>query len=124
MRKISELTTDNGIDVICEIIPFVEEIITDEELMDVVKSKLNLSEGANKLEFYYALIGKISKIAPILLKKKRDAIYGILAVFNEVPVENIRKQNFIITLRQITDLVRDKQVVELFTSYGNAEETE
>lgn len=124
MRKISELTTDNGIDVICEIIPFVEEIITDEELMDVVKSKLNLSEDANKLEFYYALIGKISKIAPILLKKKRDAVYGILAVFNEVPVENIRKQNFIITLRQITDLVRDKQVVELFTSYGNAEQTE
>jgi hypothetical protein len=124
MRKISELTTDNAMDIICEIIPYVEEIITDEELMNEVKSKLNLSEGANKLEFYYALIGKVSKIAPILLKKKRGAIYGILAAFNEVPVANISKQNFIITLRQITELVKDKQVVELFTSYGNAEQTE
>lgn len=124
MRKISELTTDNAVDVICEIIPYVEEIITDEELMGEVRKKLNLSEGANKMEFYYALIGKISRIAPILLKKRKNAIYGILAAFNEVSVESMGKQNFIITLKQITELVKDKQVVELFTSYGNAEVTE
>jgi hypothetical protein len=76
------------------------------------------------MEFYYALIGKISRIAPILLKKRKNAIYGILAAFNEVSVESMGKQNFIITLRQITELVKDKQVVELFTSYGNAEQTE
>ena len=124
MKKISELTTDNAVDVICEIIPYVEEIITDEELMGEVRKKLNLSEGANKMEFYYALIGKISRIAPILLKKRKNAIYGILAAFNEVSVESMGKQNFIITLKQITELVKDKQVVELFTSYGNAEVTE
>lgn len=124
MRKISELTTDNAVDVICEIIPYIEEIITDEELTSELKAKLNLSEGANKLEFYCALVGKISKVAPILLKKKRSAVYGILAAFNEVSVECIGKQNFIITLRQITELVKDKQVVELFTSYGNAEVAE
>ena len=124
MRKISELTTDIAADVICEIVPYIEEIITDEELMAEVKSKLNLSEGANKLEFYYALVGKVARIAPILLKKKRNAVYGILAAFNEVSPEAMGKQNFIITLRQITELVRDRQVVELFTSYGNAEETE
>ena len=84
MRKISELTTDTAADVICEIVPYIEDIITDEELMNEVKSKLHLSEGANKLEFYYALVGKISRIAPILLKNKRDAIYGILAAFNEI----------------------------------------
>lgn len=124
MRKISELTTDNAVDVMCEIIPYVEEIITDEELMGELRKKLNLSEGANKMEFYYALIGKISRIAPILLKKRKNAIYGILAAFNEVSVESMGKQNFIITLKQITELVKDKQVVELFTSYGNAEVTE
>lgn len=124
MRKISELTTDTAADVICEIVPYIEEIITDEDLMNEVKSKLNLSEGANKLEFYYALVGKISKVAPILLKKRRSAVYGILAAFNEIPAEAIGKQNFIITLRQITELVKDKQVIELFTSYGNAEVTE
>ena len=124
MKKISELTTDNAVDVMCEIIPYVEEIITDEELMCELRKKLNLSEGANKMEFYYALIGKISRIAPILLKKRKNAIYGILAAVNEVSVESMGKQNFIITLRQITELVKDKQVVELFTSYGNAEVTE
>ena len=34
MKKISELTTDNAADIICEIIPYVEDIITDEELMN------------------------------------------------------------------------------------------
>lgn len=124
MRKISELTTDNAVDIICEIIPYVEDIITDEELMTEIKSKLNLSQGANKLELYALLVGKISRIAPILLKKKRASVYGILAAFNGVPVEDINKQNFIVTLRQIKELVRDKQVVELFTSSGSAEDSE
>ena len=60
MRKISELTTDNAVDIICEIIPYVEDIITDEELMAEIKSKLNLSQGANKLELYALLVGKIT----------------------------------------------------------------
>ena len=124
MRKISELTTDVAADVICEIIPYIEEIVTDTELMAEVKTKLDLSSGANKLEFYTVMINKIGKIAPILLKKRRTAIYGILAAFNEIPAEAIGKQNFIITLHQIKEIVKDKQVMELFTSYGNAEETE
>ena len=124
MRKISELTTDNGIDVICEIIPYIEDIMTDKELMSEIKGKLNLSSGATKLEFYLVLVAKISKIAPILLKKKRNAVYGILATFNEVPVEEIGKQNLIITLRQIKELVKDKQVMELFTSSGKSEDNE
>ena len=95
MIKISELTTDNGIDVLCEVIPYVEDIITDEELVNEIKGKLNLSSGASKLEFYVVLVAKISKIVPILLKKKRSAIYGILAVFNDVSVEEISKQNSI-----------------------------
>jgi hypothetical protein len=41
-----------------------------------------------------------------------------------VPVEKMREQNFIITLKQIRELVKDKQVMELFTSSGNAEDNE
>ncbi len=124
MRKISELTTDNAVDVICEIMPYVDDILTEEELMNEIKAKINLSEGATKFEFFAVLIEKISKIAPILLKKKRDSVYGILAAFNEKTVEEIGKQNFIITLRQITALVKDKQVMELFTSRGELEDSE
>lgn len=124
MRKISELTTDNAVDVICEIMPYVDDILTEEELMNEIKAKINLSEGATKFEFFAVLIEKISKIAPILLKKKRDSVYGILAAFNEKTVEEIGKQNFIITLRQITTLVKDKRVMELFTSRGELEDSE
>ena len=124
MRKISELTTDNAVDVICEIMPYVDDILTEEELINEIKAKINLSEGATKFEFFAVLIEKISKVAPILLKKKRDSVYGILAAFNEKTVEEIGKQNFIITLRQITTLVKDKQVMELFTSRGELEDSE
>ena len=124
MRKISELTTDNAADIMCEIVPYVDDIVTDEELMNEIKAKINLSAGATKFEFFAVLIGKISKIAPILLKKKRESVYGILAAFNEKEIEEIGKQNFIITLRQITTLVKDKQVMELFTSHGELEDGE
>ena len=124
MRKISELSTDVAADVICEIIPYIEEIITDEELMAEIKSKLNLSKGANKIEFFAVMVNKITKIAPILLKKRRNAVYGILSAFNETSAEMIGKQNVLVTICQIRELVKDKQVMELFTSYGKQEETE
>lgn len=116
MRRISELSTSEATDILCEITPWIEDIVTDDELISIIREKVNVNEETTKLEYTTLVIDKIAKIAPILLKKKREAVYNILAAFNGKSVEEIGKQSFIVTLSQIKTLVKDKELMGLFTS--------
>ena len=122
--KISELSTDKGLDIICEITPFVDEIATDEELISTLKEKIKLPEGATRADMLKIGADKINKIVPILLKKKRSAIYGILAALNETSAEKISKQSMISTAKQIKEAVGDKELIDFFKSCVDAEGSE
>lgn len=119
--KISELSTDKALDVICEITPFVDEIATDEELISTLKEKIKLPEGATRADMLKIGADKINKIVPIILKKKRSAIYGILAALNETSAEKISKQSMISTAKQIKEAVGDKELIDFFKSCVGAE---
>ena len=119
--KISELSTDKALDVICEITPFVDEIAADEELISTLKEKVKLPEGATRADMLKIGADKINKIVPILLKKKRAAVYGILAALNESSIEKISKQSMISTAKQIKEAVGDKELIDFFKSCVGAE---
>lgn len=119
--KISEFSTDKALDVICEITPFVDDIATDEELISTIKEKVKLPEGATRADMLRIGADKINKTVPILLKKKRSAIYGILAALNESSIEKISKQSMISTAKQIKEAVGDKELIDFFKSCVGAE---
>lgn len=119
--KISELSTDKALDVICEITPFVDEIATDEELISTLKEKVKLPEGATRADMLKIGADKINKIVPIILKKRRSAVYGILAALNESSIEKISKQSMISTAKQIKEAVGDKELIDFFRSCVGAE---
>ena len=119
--KISELSTDKALDIICEITPFVDEIATDEELISTLKEKIKLPEGATRADMLKIGADKINKIVPIILKKKRAAVYGILAALNESSIEKISKQSMISTAKQIKEAVGDKELIDFFKSCVGAE---
>ena len=106
--KLSELSTEKATDVLCEIAPYAMNIMTDEELVDELK----------------AAVGKISKILPILLKKRKADLFGILGALNEKSVEEIAKQNIIKTMSQIKDISKDKELLDFFKSCTGTEESE
>ena len=122
--KISELSTDKALDVICEITPFVDEIATDEELISTLKEKVKLPEGATRADMLKIGADKINKIVPIILKKKRAAVYGILAALNETSAEKISKQSMISTAKQIKEAVGDKELIDFFKLCVGAEGSE
>ena len=119
--KISELSTHKALDIICEITPFVDEIATDEELISTLKEKIKLPEGATRADMLKIGADKINKIVPIILKKKRAAVYGILAALNESSIEKISKQSMISTAKQIKEAVGDKELIDFFKSCVGAE---
>jgi hypothetical protein len=122
--KLSEFSTERATDVLCEIAPCAMAIMTDEELMAELKAAVDFKDANTMAEKIAIIVGKLSKILPILLKKRRSELFGILGVLNEKSVEGIAKQNIIVTMKQIRDISKDKELLDFFKSCTDAEESE
>lgn len=118
--RLSELNTDEGLDVLCEITPYIANISADTELLDELKKKIKLPEGAPKSEIYAVGAAKLAKITPIILKKRRQDVYGILGAMNRKTPEEIADQSFITTAKQITELISDKDFMSFFGSLSGS----
>lgn len=122
--KLSQMSTDRAADVLCEIAPYAMNIMTDDELTAELKAAVNV-EGVNTMaEKIALLVGKISKLLPIILKKRRADLFGILGALNDKTVEEIAKQNIIKTMSQIKDISKDKELLDFFKSCTGTEESE
>lgn len=114
MKKISELTTEEAVDYLCEMTPYVANISADEELLKVLREKLEGAAKASRAEIYTFGAAKITKLVPILLKTHRNDVFGVLSVANGVPVEEIGKQNIMETMKQVKELCADEELLSFF----------
>lgn len=115
--KFSELSTDSALDVFCEVVPYIERIMNDEELIAELKKEVDIGEDTTNVEKTAIVLSKLNVIAPIILKKRRDDMLGIVAVINGVDVETIKKQNFLKTLIQVREVIGDKDFMDFFKSF-------
>ena len=122
--RLSELSTDRATDVLCELTPYIANIVSDEELLEELKKSVDRKDIVNKAQLLAVGAEKITKILPILLKKRKEDVFGILAVMNEKTVEEIAKQNILITLKQARTAFKDKELIDFFKSCMDAEEGE
>lgn len=119
--KLSELDTSSAADVLCEIGAYALSILADEELAAELKSKIDGSGELSRLELYTFGVKKISALLPIILKKHRDDVFGILAVVNGCSVNDIAGQNIMTTMQQVKDLAADKDMIDFFKSCAPVE---
>lgn len=122
--KLSQMTTDKATDVLCEIAPYAMNIMTDEDLMNELTAAIDFDEANTMAEKIAVSVGKISKILPILLKKRKNDIFGILGALNDKSIDEIAKQNVIKTMSQIKDISKDKELLDFFKSCTGTEESE
>lgn len=122
--RISELTTEQAADMLCEITPFVANLTSDEKLANTLKDKLKPSEGMSTAEILAFGANKITMIVPVVLKDHRNDLFGVLAVLNRTTPEAIARQNIIRTMKQVREAVKDKELVDFFKSWQQAEEKE
>ena len=119
--KLSELDTSRAADVLCEAGAYALNILTDEELAAELKSKIDSSGELSRLELYAFGVQKISTLLPIILKKHRDDVFGILAAVNGCAVKDIASQNIMVTMQQVKELASDKDMIDFFKSCAPAE---
>lgn len=115
MRVFSELGTGEALDVTLEIAQPISNLVEDEKL--VAELRKTLPKGAtNKIAVMHFGLMKVVKLLPIVLKDHRNDVYAILSPFNGLTVEEIDKQRFPITCKQVYDLLNDKEFVDFFKS--------
>jgi hypothetical protein len=122
--KLSNLSTDEALDVLCELTPYINNIVTDDVLLDELKAKVKATGNETKAEIMAMGAEKINKLVPIVLKGHKKDVYGILAVLNDTDVDAIGKQNVIKTISQIRDLIKDKEFLDFFKSCAEQEQSE
>lgn len=119
--KLSQLSTDRALDVLCEITPYISNIAADQNLMETIGKSIK-GEGLTTAGVMLLGAEKVTKLVPILLKSHRDDVYGVLAAINGVSLEEIAKQNIIATSRQIVEVVRDRELLDFFRSCAEQNE--
>lgn len=122
--KISEISTDNAMDVLCELTPYVTNIVTDEDLVGELKKAIDFKEANTMAEKMALTAEKITKIIPIILKNRKNDVFGIVGVLNEKTIDEIAKQNIIVTMKQIRDISKDKELLDFFKSCTDTEGNE
>ena len=122
--RLSQLTTDRAADVLCELTPYVANIVSDEDLLTELKKAVDAKDIQNKAQYLAIGAEKITKILPILLKKRKNDVFGILAVMNEKTVDEIAKQNILVTLKQAKTAFKDKELIDFFKSCMDTDEGE
>lgn len=125
--KISNLGTDRALDVLCELTPYVSNIATDQQVIDTAGKMINAvdsdGEALNKYGMYLLFMERISEIVPLLFKTHRADVYGILSIFNEMSVEEIKTQNLLVTMEQAREVFRDKEFLDFFRSLAGRAQT-
>lgn len=122
--KLSEMTTDRAMDVLCEITPCIANITADEELLAELRNAIDPKAVKTKAELMVKGVEKITNLVPIVLKKRKTDVFGILAALNEKTVEEIGKQNIIATMAQVREVVKDKDLMDFFKSCVGSEGSE
>lgn len=122
--KISEISTDNAMDVLCELTPYVTNIVTDEDLVGELKKAIDFKEANTMAEKMALTAGKITKIIPIILKNRKNDMFGIVGVLNGKAIDEVAEQNIIVTMKQIRDIAKDKELLDFFKSCTDTEGNE
>lgn len=123
MRKLSDLSTDECLNVLCEITPHVSNIVSDEEIMGAI-GKAAEKKNMTAIGVMMTGVGRIVRAAPLLLKNHRNDVYEILSIVGEMTVEEIAAQNTMVTLAQIRAVCKDKVLLDFFKSWARGDETE
>lgn len=122
--KLSQMSTDQAMDVLCEITPYIANIASDDDLLAELRNAVDPGEVSTKAELMAKGVEKITKLAPIVLKKRKPDVFGILAALNGKTIEEISKQNIIATMLQVREVIKDKELMDFFRSCAGSEGNE
>ncbi len=120
--RLSELSTDAAASVLLSITPALSNILKDPDLRGKIGKKADLKD-VSVMGIYLAGVDKINEIIPFLLDTHKADVYAILAALNNTTTAKIADQNILVTMTQIMETVKDKDLIDFFKSWAGTEQT-
>lgn len=122
--KLSELSTDRALDVLCELTPYIDRITNDQDVVNTIGKVVKPDDELNRYGSFMLVMGRISEFVPLLLKTHRDDVYGILSALNEKSKQEIAAQTVKETMRQLREAFQDEDLLAFFKSSAQQEQSE
>lgn len=113
MRKLSDLGTDECLDVLCTIAPSIQAIVEDKDIMTALGKAID-KKGLTKAGVLMTAASKLVGAVPLLFKAHRDDVYNILSSVGGVTVEEVKAQNMLDTMQQLREILQDKPLLDFF----------
>ena len=120
--RLSELSTDAAASVLLSITPALSNILKDPDLRGKIGKKADMKD-MSVMGIYLAGVDKINEIIPFLLDTHKADVYAILATLNNTTTAKIAEQNILVTMTQIMETVKDKDLIDFFKSWAGTEKT-
>ena len=113
MRKLSDLGTDECLDVLCTIAPSIQAIVEDKDIMTALGKAID-KKGLTKAGVLMTAASKLVGAVPLLFKAHREDVYNILFSVGGVTVEEVKAQNMLDTMQQLKEILQDKPLLDFF----------
>lgn len=113
MRKLSDLGTDECLDVLCTIAPSIQAIVEDKYIMTALGKAID-KKGLTKAGVLMTAASKLVGAVPLLFKAHREDVYNILSSVGGVTVEEVKAQNMLDTMQQLKEILQDKPLLDFF----------
>lgn len=113
MRKLSDLGTDECMDVLCTIAPNIQAIVDDKDIMNALGKAVD-KKGMTTAGVLMAAASKLVGAVPMLFKTHREDVYNILSSIGGVTVDEVKSQNMLDTMQQIKEILQDKPLLDFF----------
>jgi hypothetical protein len=113
MRKLSDLGTDECLDVLCTIAPSIQAIVEDKDIMTALGKAID-KKGLTKAGVLMTAASKLVGAVPLLFKAHREDVYNILSSVGGVTVEEVKAQNMLDTMQQLKEILQDKPLLDFF----------
>lgn len=99
--KLSQMNTDKALEVICVISPFIESLLVNPKIKEVLENLENLQ------------MIDILKVIPIILRDHKNETLEVLACVNEKTVEEVKNQPATETIKEIKELLTDEEFMNI-----------
>lgn len=113
MKKLSEITMDQGLDIVADILVPIMSIAEDDTVREFF-TKEKPKEGENAIQM---ALRRIKSSLPVLIKKHKEDLIVIMAALNTQTVDEYKQsKGFMGLVKDVVSLSNDEDLQWLFTS--------
>jgi hypothetical protein len=111
--KLSEISTDRGMDIIADVVPALGRIVETDAMKDFLK------KYGNQRITQALAIKAVLEVVPSVFKSSKSDVLTIVSAFSGKPLTAVKKQPFLTTYNELKEIVSDPEFMRLFKSSVN-----